>query len=199
MLHSRLLLLAVAGVAAACSPFDPDLGDQPFLCGVEAPRCPDDYLCVHRAGGIDVCQPADAVLDAGGDGNLQCSGDLLESNETISSPTDVPVSAEEVHTFEAALCPASDLDVYRLVVDATGKNMRVELSYEPQHGQLAVDLLSATGTVIRTATPTSATGETLRADFFSVAQGTYFARVHSDGAINHYEIAFTVTSDTLPP
>ena len=31
--------------AFGCNTFDPDLGDEPFRCGAEEPRCPDGYEC----------------------------------------------------------------------------------------------------------------------------------------------------------
>ena len=31
---------------AACSPYDPQLPAQPFLCGSTEPKCPDGYTCV---------------------------------------------------------------------------------------------------------------------------------------------------------
>lgn len=101
--------------------------------------------------------------------------------------------------LDAVLCPSSDLDIYQLSVDSTGLNVRVEMTYEPQHGELEVDLLNSAGTLIRSAIPTSATGDTLRADFMSVAEGVYYGRVRSAGPLNHYNIIFTVTGDALPP
>jgi hypothetical protein len=37
----RWLVLLVA----ACSPYDPNLPAQPFLCGPSEPKCPDGYTC----------------------------------------------------------------------------------------------------------------------------------------------------------
>src|SRR3954467_6417067 len=47
---------------AACSPYDPSLPPQPFLCGSAEPKCPDGYTCMGT-----VCTTT-AVLPDGGDG-----------------------------------------------------------------------------------------------------------------------------------
>ena len=39
----------------ACSPYDPDLGSTPFLCGTVDPACPDGYACQDDGTGKMVC------------------------------------------------------------------------------------------------------------------------------------------------
>ncbi len=205
MLSSRVSQLAVAtlvAVAAACtvgcSPYDPDLGAQPFLCGSDEPSCPDGYVCVERVGSDRVCRRSEDLADAGGDGNQQCSGDsTLEPNETIETAT--MVAAGETQMVTAVICPEDDQDLYRLDVDVTGKNVRVEVSYDSTQGQLAVDLLNSTGTLIRAGTIVNNNPDTLRADFTNLAQGYYYGRVKGAGFRNNYDVTFIVTAGTLPP
>jgi hypothetical protein len=184
----------------SCSPYDPDLGGQPFLCGDREPRCPDGYLCVERVGSDKVCLREEVLADAGGDGSLLCSADTLEPNDTIENPTLVPIpDAGETHMFTAVICPTEDRDIYRFSVDVTGKNVRIEVNYDSVAGQLAVELLNSTGIVIRTGTPTNNDTDKLRADFPNLAQGVYYGRVQGTGFLNNYMIAFTVTANPLTP
>jgi hypothetical protein len=64
-----LAVFVVFGSLGACSPYDPSLPDEPFLCGDEEPRCPDGYTCVTGPADEMVCRkngvPPDASL--GGD------------------------------------------------------------------------------------------------------------------------------------
>lgn len=170
------------------------------MCGDRDPRCPDGYVCVERVGSDNVCQRSADVADAGGDGNLQCSGDTLEPNETIEAPTMVPIpEAGETYMASAVICPVADVDIFRFEVDTTGKNVRVELDYDSQAGELAVELLNSTGVSIRTGMPVNNDHDKLRADFMNLAQGVYFGRVKGTGVLNNYAISFTVTANPLPP
>ena len=198
MLASRILLLLVT---VGCNAYDPDLGAEPFFCGDSDPRCPDGYICVERVGSDRICQRSDIVGDAGNDGNLLCSADAqYEPNESIEAPTLLPIpEAGETHMLTAVICPAADLDTYRLNVDATGKNIRLEVTYESAGGMLAAELLNSVGVSIRMATPHNNDPDTLRADFDNLAQGTYFARVKGTGMLNNYSAKFIISAGALPP
>lgn len=63
----RMSRLAFVLLLAGCSPYDPSLPSQPFLCGDKPPRCPDGYTCVALPSGAMVCSNDDAP-DAGVDG-----------------------------------------------------------------------------------------------------------------------------------
>ncbi|HEY5920991.1 MAG TPA: hypothetical protein VIV11_04940 [Kofleriaceae bacterium] len=193
-----LRIAPLLATAIGCSPYDPDLGAQPFFCGDGEPRCPDGYVCVERVGTDQICAREDGVADAGGDGNLMCSADAaMEPNDTISNPTLVPIpDVGETHMVSAVICPMTDIDVYRLNVDTTGKNVRVEVTYESLRGELTVDLLNSTGIPIRTATPTNNNPDKLRADFANLAQGTYYGRIK--GVVNNYAATFLVSASPLP-
>jgi hypothetical protein len=171
------------------------------LCGDGDPRCPDGYVCVERIGNDKICQRSEDIADAGGDGSLLCSGDSeLEPNETIEMPTEVPIpEAGETQMFSAVICPATDIDIFRLNVDVTGKSVRAELSYASQQGELVLELLNSAGVEIRAATRINNDPDKLRADFENLAQGYYYGRVKGTDVLNNYDITFTVTADTLPP
>lgn len=199
VLYPRFALLISAATAVSCSPYDPALGPAPFLCGSTEPRCPDGYICVERIGADQVCLSDDVVADAGGDGNLQCSGDTLEPNDSADYATAVPVPATgETHTLMAVVCPDVDADFYQLNVDSTGKNVRVEVNYLSSLGQLDVDLLNSTGIEIRSGMPTNGDPDKVRADFLNLAAGVYYGRVQGMGMPNNYEVTFIVTGNALP-
>lgn len=138
------------------------------------------------------------MADAGGDANLQCSGDTLEPNDTIESATVIPTDGD-THSLDAVICPSAVLDVYRLDVDTTGKSVRAEVNYDAAAGQLVVELLNSTGLAIRTGTSTNNDPDKLRADFTNLAQGVYYGRVKSMGGLNNYGVTFVVTAGALPP
>jgi hypothetical protein len=192
MQYPRLAALLAVIAANGCSPYDPDLGAEPFLCGTDEPRCPDGYVCVTRVG-EQVCERDAVVGDAGGDGNLLCSGDTNEPNETIESSTTTPAPMTN-----AVICPASDIDIFQLDAATTGMNVRVEVGYESARGELVVDLLNSTGISVRTATRVNNDPNKLRADFENVAEGTYYGRVKGTGALNNYSVTLIVTSNALP-
>jgi hypothetical protein len=199
VLASRLSQLAAASALINCSPFDPDLGPQPYLCSAAAPSCPDGYTCVARPGRDHVCQRDEMSPDSGGN-TEPCSADMREPNETIEAPTIVPIpEMGEVHEIAAVLCPETDLDVYRLNVDVTGKSVRVEIGYDSRVGPLDVALLNSIGVVIRTAMPTNGDANKLRADFNNLAAGLYYGRVQGMQVRAGYDVSFIVTSGALPP
>lgn len=203
MLLSRIAPLIVAAGAIGCSPFDPDLAAQPFLCGASEPRCPDGYVCVAGSGSADVCALPEAGPDGGGDGGgLHCNADdVREPNNTPDSATMVPIpDAGDTATIDAVLCPETDIDVYRVTVDTTGKSIRIDVTYDSQRGPLAVDLLNSTGLVIRSATKVGNDPDHLRADFDNVASGVYYGRVQvmSSGFRADYHVTL-VAANPLPP
>ena len=70
----RWLVLLVA----ACSPYDPNLPPEPFLCGPSEPKCPDGYTC-QTVGTQLVCTTGASGTDGGNNGDggsCAFSGDL---------------------------------------------------------------------------------------------------------------------------
>lgn len=62
---ARLSMIGLLVALAACSPYDPSLPSKPFLCGDQAPRCPDGYTCVAQGSGPMVCSKDGELPDAG--------------------------------------------------------------------------------------------------------------------------------------
>jgi hypothetical protein len=71
-------LLVCAALALACNPYDPDLGDTPFRCGTDEPRCPDGYVAVEESVVRCICERAATAPD-GGPSDYVCDGDPFEN------------------------------------------------------------------------------------------------------------------------
>jgi hypothetical protein len=84
----------VAAAIAGCSPYDPDLSDAPFLCGDEAPRCPDGYACIADPAGRMVCSTQRPAPDAAGQASYAGDAQLeaSASNDTIEAADPSPVA-----------------------------------------------------------------------------------------------------------
>jgi hypothetical protein len=106
----RAVRWLVAAAIAGCSPYDPELSDTPFLCGDEAPRCPDGYACIADPDGRMVCSTRRAMPDAAG--QASCADDVpLETaarNDTIETAYRAPIADPARSTVLAplAICPA---------------------------------------------------------------------------------------------
>jgi len=194
VLSPRTVLFALAAASMHCSPYDPELGPTPFLCGASEPRCPDGYVCVEATGTDGVCSREGVT--PGGDGGGLCI-DEHEPNESMAVATLVPIPDEgENHMTSAAVCSPEDVDFYRLFVDTTGKTVRIDVTFEALDAPPDLRLLNGAGTLVESGA--SEGNGTLRVEV-QPPQGTYFASVSGMTADLPYTINFTVTAGTLPP
>lgn len=186
-----------AALAAACNPYDPDLGPEPFRCGTDEPRCPDGYTCVEISATSHLCQlsgtdipDVDATPTIPDAGPFTCNDDSeIESNDTIDSATTTPIpgQSEEYRLVGLAICPTSDVDIFRFGVEETGKNVQANVTYTSGQGQLVLEILNSVGSTI--ATGNQETAALLRANLANAPQGIYFVRVAAEtGAQNNYNI-----------
>ena len=191
--------------AAGCDPYNPDLGNTPFRCGTEEPRCPEGYMCMEYSPSQQICERAgdDPLPDAGPDeadaGPFQCNNDAeIEPNESINNATLTPIP--DIQDFynlaNLAICPDTDIDVFRFRVAVTGKNATVDLQHNSSRGLLRVDILNAAGTSIAMGSPFMGNNDHLRAAINNLPAGIYYARVQSSaaGVLNNYETLDIVTS-----
>src|SRR5262245_3003164 len=70
------ILLLFTGVS--CDPYDPDLGERPFRCGPEEPRCPEGYTPVDVSETSCLCEK-DASASIGEAGGPQAPGLRLQA------------------------------------------------------------------------------------------------------------------------
>jgi hypothetical protein len=137
--ESRVLFLSCLGalMLAACSPFDPDLGNAPYLCAGQEPRCPESYMCLDDGAGRAVCvQPGGILPDAGPDGppgGFECAPDgMLEPNNAIGEAyqTDVGINAPSRAFGPISVCPEGDRDHYQINLVAANKGIEVITRWE---------------------------------------------------------------------
>jgi hypothetical protein len=177
------LLLAVA----ACTPFDPDLGDHPFKCGSSDPKCPDGYTC----GADNVCSRGaggDDGVDASNPGFICADDSSIEPNESIQSayPTSIPDAADCTSLIKLAICPDSDKDLFRFRAAANGKNLRAHLAADLSQGMLDMKILNSAGAVIGNAHQLDPDNLEVKID--NLAADVYYVQVtaHGSGIENNY-------------
>jgi len=199
----RSLLLIViasttAALGAACSPYDPDLGMSPFLCGPadQTPRCPDGYSCQMTTSG-EYCLSEGGMVPVDGN-NLNCADDsTLEPNNTYMQAWQSPVATQKTMLVMAglAICPSGDKDNYAITITTTNQNLEVLIEYDPAGGDLQGSILNSGGTPIANASPTDPGHR--RAYTPNLPTGVYYAAVFGPmmGAIttNNYKLTINVT------
>jgi len=191
------LLLASAGLAA-CSPYSPDLGVAPFLCGDMDPKCPEGYMCMPNGSGASVCILPNGQIPDAGNGN--CADDsALEPNESYHMAFVTPVADQKPSlTFAGlAICPMGDVDTYSIHLPIESQNLEVIVVYDPGGATLAGSILNAGGVSIANASPVTGMDGNVRAYTAHLPSGTYYAQVKgpASGTIltNNYKLTINVT------
>lgn len=202
--------LAAAGaltLSAACSPYDPNLGETPFRCGNTEPRCPDGYTCVEHDPSNQLCEKnggGGGFADAGADadpsidsGMFTCANDTqLESNNSTSEATITPIPdfGDNYELVNLAICPDTDEDFFRFRIDTMGKNVKADVIYQSNRGQLNLSILNSTGDSIRDGAPVPGDPDTLRAEVPNLPTGTFYVKVSAPAGIqNNYTLSIVTT------
>ena len=192
----RTAALAAALVAAGCNAYDPDLGSQPFRCSDADPRCPEGYSCVVYGPGTELCEAGGGEPGTDGGGDFACNDDDTEPNDSPSAAfaTPIPNQADTFGLVEIAVCPAGDVDVFRLGVDVSGRNLRADVTFDSAQGDLVLEILNDNETVIRTGAPVQGDAGLLRAEVPNLPPGTYFVQVSGESQVeNNYSIDVELT------
>lgn len=185
--------------AAACSPYSPDLGAAPFLCGSAAPVCPDGYACNAGAGGTaGVCEKmgSGATVDAT---PSDCSVDSsLEPNDTIMMAWQTPVDTRKSFPLTMlAICPAGDKDIYAMSITVQGENIEVLIDYDTSGAALQGAILNSSGNAVANAMPITGSDGHIRAYLANAPVGTYYASVFGpvSGPLttNTYNLTINIT------
>jgi hypothetical protein len=194
-----LLLIAIASIAA-CTPYDPDLGPAPFLCGPadQDPRCPDGYACTMM-GTTEYCLAMGGTVPVDGN-NLNCADDQsLEPNDMISQAYQTPVATQKATITFAGLsiCPNGDKDNYSITTTQMNQNLEVLIEYDAAGADLQGSILNAGGTPIANASPVTGMPGHRRAYTPNLPTGVYYAAVFGPmmGSVttNNYKLTVTVT------
>jgi hypothetical protein len=196
MMTNLACVLLVAGSVAACSPYSPDLGVAPFLCGDTDPMCPEGYECMPNGSGASVCVQPNGMIPDGGTG--VCADDsALEPNDTIQTAFQTPVADTKPSlTFAGlAICPMGDKDTYSIHIPTENMNLEVIVEYDPNGAVLNASILNAGGVPIASASPVME-GQ-IRAYTANLPSGTYYAQVTgpTSGTLltNNYKLTINTT------
>ena len=190
-----LVLLA----AGACSPYSPELGAEPFLCGSSAPQCPDGYACTMASGSAGVCTKmggSGVVADAPPGG---CNADsTLEPNDTITMAWQTPIDTRKNFPLtDLAICPAGDKDTYAMAITVQGENVEVLVDYPVTGAALQGAVLNSGGTAIANAMPITGSPGHIRAYVANLPTNTYYVQVQgpASGSVttNNYKLTINVT------
>lgn len=204
----RTLLLAVpAGLAiaslAACNPYDPDLGRQPFECGSDEPRCPEGYTCVTYSDTNEVCErsASEDDVDAPG-GTFQCANDSsIGPNNDIMNAFVTPIPTMQTYSLVGlAVCPTGDRDHYRFDINVNGLNFEATVSGVANRTPLSLNVLTSSGAPVASGAPVSGTPQVVRVEIQNrLAVGSYIVQVQSaDATENNYDLTLKVCTDPLP-
>lgn len=179
--------------ASACSPFNPDLGDDPFLCGTTEPRCPDGYAPIAVSSVRCECHRANPGVDAGP--SPSCNVDSVESNDTLQSATLTNIGASTTDNYNnLTICPVTDKDYFSMNITRVGAVITVDVVFTVGGQAPTVDILNQSGVTVH---PTIAAGQPghVTATFTTTASGTYFALVTAGTppATLQYSLHLTVT------
>jgi hypothetical protein len=201
-------LLALCAIAAplfvplvACSPYSPDLGEAPFLCGPEdqEQRCPDGYTCLMTADPPGVCVSPNGTIPPDANTNANCHDDkALEPNDTIGTAWITPVDGTKSFPLSSlSICPAGDTDTYSMMLTTPNQNLEITVEYEPGGAQLQAAILNSGGTPIANASPVTGMAGTIRAYTPNLPTGIYYAQVKgpNQGSVqtNNYKLNIVVT------
>lgn len=200
-LYTSLSLATLSAAAmglGACNSFDPNLGNAPFRCGTDSPRCPDDYTCVTYSADEEICEPTSGGAerpdagnaDDGGIPGLVCNPEMgLEPNESIDDATRITVpTGDSFRLLNLAICPSGDDDYFEFDVPTSNTDVVVEIEYMAVRGKLNLELLKGDGVSIGAGGPVSGNDNILRVAIPNIAQDTYFVHISGEPGIqNNYE------------
>ena len=187
-----------AAAAPACSPYDPSLGDAPYLCAATEPACPSGYFCQTTqmpAPRDRICVTENGLTPDTMTTGFPCADDSsLEGgarNDTPMTAYQTPVDSQRLDLTLAglAICPEGDKDNYAITISAANAMKAIEVVVSWDSGQpLTASILNAGGTSIGNGTANG--DKSLRACLPNMPMGTYYASVFATGSTkNNYRLS----------
>jgi hypothetical protein len=198
-LHS--FALVIPAFAAACSPYSPDLGPSPFLCGDAEPKCPDGYSCEPdpNGGAVMYCLAPNGAIPTDAS-NGSCANDSqLEPNNTKETAFQTPVATQKnTLTFAGlAICPKGDKDTYAVTITQMGQNLEMLIEFEDGGAAISGSILSNAGNPLMNASPVTGMNRVIRAYIPNMPTGVVFAQAYGPtmGTLqtNNYKLTINVT------
>ncbi|MGE0872320.1 MAG: hypothetical protein AB7P03_27425 [Kofleriaceae bacterium] len=190
------------GSMAACSSYDPDLGTNPFLCGLddpENPKCPSGYTCEETtaepkqmicvAEGAKIIDAAPSGFDCADDSDIETG----TKNDTLATAYQTPVAMQRksIPYVGLAICPKMDKDLYAIHTTTSMQSIEVVVTWDSGE-PIAASLLNGGGTTINNGVTN---GErSIRAFASALPVGTYYAQVSAGAETeNNYNMTITVS------
>ena len=195
-----LLFFALASAITACSPYDPELGPSPFLCGPadQTQRCPDGYTC-QMMGTAEYCLAPSGTIPVDAN-NLNCDDDSqLEPNNSIQEAFQTPVATQKnTLTFAGlSICPMGDKDNYAITITTATQNLEMIIEYDTAGADLQGSILASNGTPLANASPVTDMPGVRKAYVPNASVGTYYAAVFGPAmgtlTTNNYKLTINVT------
>jgi hypothetical protein len=179
--------------AAACSPFDPDLGNAPYKCGDVEPRCPDGYQCdsSNPDPTQHICVAPGGLAPDSGTSGFQCLDDSPFGNNdshTTATPTTIP--GQTMYSARAAICPEADKDHFAFSITTPNSTVAVIADWE---SGMAVNaqVLNAAGTSIGNASPMG--DKAVRVCVPNLPNGNYFVKIDALSTVkNNYRVEISI-------
>jgi hypothetical protein len=169
---------AVAAAIAACTPFDPNLGTTPFLCGPQNPPCPSGFTCEDQDGQM-VCAGGKTSGSGSDAGGFKCADNgQFDPGPTIASAFQTPVgSGRAAITYgPVALCPGGSVQTYGVDITEEGQTLNATITYQADGDPLNVLLLNSSGATVATGTASS-NPDTMTASVPAEPVGAAFVQV----------------------
>lgn len=182
----RRLALALL---AACTPYQPELGTAPYLCGDVEPRCPQSYECVEDEDQVEVCVRGELPPDR----PIHCADDTaLEPNDTIATAASVPAGSSFTIS-ELSICPAGERDTFEVAL-SDGQSIEVIATFARDAQPLDGSILNLAGVPIARATPRGEPPTSLRAVATGLTGGRYFVQIFGiNDSKGSYDLAVKIS------
>ncbi len=198
------LLVGVFAAVPACSPYNPDLGNAPYLCATTEPACPDGYFCQttqEPAPRDRICVSSGGLTPDSSTTGFPCADDSAveggSKNDTPQTAYQTPVDTQRQDLTLAglAICPEGDKDNYAVTISAANKGLEVIVSWDS--GQpISMSILNAGGTSIVNGTAMG--DKALRACAPNLPVGTYYGSVFATGTTkNNYRLSIKVVASCV--
>jgi hypothetical protein len=140
--------LLVAFLLAACNPYDPNLGDIPFRCGTDEPRCPDGYVAVEVSAIRCECHRASSVPDGGGEYfcNFDPSDTGESRNDSAANAATIDVETNPtLNLVDRSICPRGDEDHYAMMAPRVGTHIFMRVVYDRTRLAPGLDITNQEG------------------------------------------------------
>ena len=197
-----LVLVLGAGGLTACTPYAPELGEAPFLCGEADPKCPEGYSCVEDPAVMpprSVCvSEGGMVPDADNGGGFQCADDgSLEPNDNPQENAfQTDVGTAMMRAFgPISICPEGDKDHFAVTITTGNVGLEAVTTWE---SGMPINVAILNANAISIANGTMVDPKSHRACAANLPIGQYYVSAFAGGIKNNYRIQLKIVPNCVP-